>query len=157
MFLELIYIYLNFMKTKLLIIFLSFLSFSTLAQKDPIERVWFNQPKSSKIQIYKAVDGNFYGKIVWLAKTHDEQGLPRVDKNNPIENLKQHPLNGLIILKGFKKNSNNLVYEDGTIYDPNNGKKYCGKISLGDKILKLRGSICGFSIFGKSTEWTLAE
>lgn len=145
------------MKNIFIIIIYFFCSTSIFAQKDPLEKTWYNQEKSSKIQIYKAVDGNLYGKIVWLAKPHDEQGLPRVDKKNADDNLKQHPLNGLIILRGFKKSSKKMVYEDGTIYDPNSGKTYCGKITLSDKKLKLRGSICGFSILGKSSEWTLAE
>ncbi len=118
------------MKKHVLIIISYFFAFSTFAQKDPLEKIWYNHAKSSKIQIYKATDGNFYGKIVWLSKTHDEQGLPRVDKNNADDNLKQHPLNGLVILKGFKKSSNNLVYVDGTIYDPNTGKTYCVKLHL---------------------------
>jgi len=34
------------------------------AQADKIEGVWFNQKKDAKIQIYKARDGKFYGKII---------------------------------------------------------------------------------------------
>ena len=145
------------MKNIFIIIIYFFCSTSIFAQKDPLEKKWYNQEKSSKIQIYKAVDGNLYGKIVWLAKPLNDKGINKVDKNNPENSLRNQPLNGLLILRGFKKSSKNMVYEDGTIYDPNSGKTYCGKITLSDKKLKLRGSICGFSILGKSSEWTLAE
>src|SRR3712207_5974302 len=36
------------------------------AQGVPLEGFWFNDKKDAKIQIYKATDGKFYGKIVWL-------------------------------------------------------------------------------------------
>jgi hypothetical protein len=39
------------------------LSFSLKAQ-DAIERIWFNAEKSAKIQIFKAKDQKFYGKII---------------------------------------------------------------------------------------------
>jgi uncharacterized protein (DUF2147 family) len=133
------------------------LSVNGYSQKDLIEKVWYNQEKSSKIQIYKAIDGKFYGKIVWLAKPNNDKGELRTDINNPEEVLRQQPLQGLIILKGFEKSKENNFYIDGTIYDPNNGKKYCGKITLADKTLKLRGSICGLSFLGRSSTWTLAE
>ena len=67
------------------------------------------------------------------------------------------PLLGLIILRGFEKTSENNYYVDGTIYDPNNGKKYCGKITLDKTSLKLRGHICGLSFLGRSSTWSLAD
>ena len=145
------------MKTYLL--FLSILMFTSLAiaQKDPIEKTWYNKEKSSKIQIYKATDGKFYGKIVWLKITHDEKGEPRKDKHNSDIDAKQQPLNGLLIIKGFSRAENSIIYEDGTIYDPNSGKKYCGKITFKETELALKGFICGISLLGKTSTWTLAE
>lgn len=144
------------MKYLIAILSLFFLN-SSFAQKDPLERVWFNHEKSSKIQIYKAVDGKFYGKIVWLAKPNNDKGEPRTDINNSDEKQQSQPLLGLIILKAFEKTAEQDYYIDGTIYDPNNGKKYCGKITLQGKTLKLRGNICGFTFLGRSSTWTLAE
>jgi uncharacterized protein (DUF2147 family) len=124
------------------------------AQTDPVERTWFNQEKSSKIQIYKATDGKYYGKIVWL-QVPDENGKPRVDAKNPDKALQKTPILGLVILKGFKKTGDNL-YEDGTVYDPKNGKTYSGRITyLGDK-LDLRGYV-GISLLGRTTTWTKAN
>src|SRR6185312_1469643 len=89
------------------------------AQTDQLERSWFNNEKSSKIELYKGQDGKFYGKIVWL-QVPDENGKPRVDSKNPDKALQNTPLLGLVILKNFRKTGNNL-YEDGTVYDPKNG------------------------------------
>ncbi len=124
------------------------------AQADKLERTWYNEEKTSKIQIYKAVDGKFYGKIVWL-RVPELEGKPKVDKNNPDKARRNDPLIGLLILKGLKKVSNEQ-YEDGTIYDPKNGKTYSSKITVKGDVLDVRGYI-GFSLLGRTTTWTKAD
>lgn len=119
------------------------------AQSDKIEGLWLNEEKDARIQIYKARDGKFYGKIVWL-RDPMENGKPKTDKKNPKENLKNQPLVDLVILKGFNMDGN--TYEDGTIYDPQNGKTYDCKMTYKGKTLAIRGFI-GFSLFGRTTVW----
>jgi uncharacterized protein (DUF2147 family) len=86
------------------------------------------------------------------------ENKPRVDIENPDEKLRNHPLMNLVVLKNFKQSADDKnILEGGTIYDPNTGKTYCGKITFQGKTLKLRGHICGWSWLGKSTNWTLAE
>lgn len=141
-------------------IFLSicfFVCIGSFAQKDEIEKVWYNAEKTSKIEIYKTADGNFYGMIVWLKEPNDAAGKPRVDKNNKDASQQAKPLMGLLILKRFKKSTKANEYESGNVYDPNNGKTYCGTITLKGKELKLRGNICGWSLLGRTSTWTLAE
>lgn len=128
------------------------------AQKEPVERTWYNQEKTSKIQVYKGTDGLFYGKLVWLAEPKDASGNPKTDAKNPEENKRKTPLQNLLILKSFKKSTDNInQYEGGTVYDPVSGKTYCGKINLSGKELKLKGYICSFSMLGRTSTWTLAE
>jgi uncharacterized protein (DUF2147 family) len=122
------------------------------AQSDKIEGVWLNEEKDAKIQIYKARDGKFYGKIVWL-KDPTENGKPKTDKKNPKDQMKTQPLVELVILKGFNMDGN--TYEDGTIYDPNNGKTYDCKMTYKGKTLAIRGFI-GLSLFGRTTIWERA-
>jgi uncharacterized protein (DUF2147 family) len=152
---------LNFIKKlamkKLIIILLVTLSSAAFAQKDPLEKVWYNQEKTSKIEIYKAVDGNFYGKIIWLQTPNDKAGKPRTDIENKDEKLRSTPLQGMLILRKFKKGTEANVYESGTVYDPNNGKTYCGKLTLNGTELKLRGFICGWTWLGRTSTWTLAQ
>lgn len=128
------------------------------AQKDNIERTWFNAEKTSKIQVYKGTDGKFHGKIVWLQQPDDASGKPRTDSKNSDESLRSRPLLNTVILKNFSKSSETAgVYEGGTVYDPNSGKTYCGKLTLNGREIKLKGFICGFSLLGRSSTWTLAE
>lgn len=127
------------------------------SQKHPIEKTWFNAEKTSKIRIYKAVDGKYYGKIVWLKTVNDSNGKPRTDVNNPDENKKSKPLMDLLILTGFHETDDPKVLEGGKVYDPNNGKTYCGKLTLKDNLIDLRGFICSMSLLGRTSQWTLAE
>jgi uncharacterized protein (DUF2147 family) len=122
------------------------------AQNDKIEGFWFNDKKDAKIQIYKARDGKFYGKIVWL-KDPTKNGRPKTDEKNPKANLQAQPLVELVILKGFELDGD--TYEDGTIYDPENGKTYDCKMSFRGKTLAIRGYI-GLSLFGRTTVWERA-
>lgn len=135
------------------------LSMATFAQKNQIEHVWFNQEKTSKIQVYLAKDGKFYGKLVWLDNPNDEKtGKPKTDKENPDDALKSAPLQGLLILKGFSVDANDKnLYTGGTVYDPKNGKTYCGKLTFKGNSLDLRGFLCSASFLGRTSTWTLAE
>ena len=119
------------------------------AQMDKIEGIWLNEEKDAKIQIYKARDGKFYGKIIWL-RDGLKNGKPKTDEKNPRENLKNQPLIELLILRGFEMDGN--TYGDGTIYDPNNGKTYDCKMTYKGKVLSIRGYI-GLSLFGRTTIW----
>jgi uncharacterized protein (DUF2147 family) len=124
------------------------------AQADQIERLWYNQEKTARIQIYKSADGKFYGKIVWL-KVPTVDGKPKIDIHNPDEKKRDVPLLGLVILKDFKKDGAD-GYTDGTVYDPNGGKTYSCKITYeGDK-LNVRGYY-GFSWIGRTAIWTKAD
>ena len=144
--------------TALITLVLLFASAALFAQKNQIERVWYNQEKTSKIQVYLAKDGKYYGKIVWLDEPNEKDGRPKVDKENPESSLKDKPLNGLLILKGFSVDANDKnLYTGGTVYDPKNGKTYCGKLTFKGTVLDLRGFICSMSFLGRTSSWTLAE
>ena len=123
------------------------------AQVDKIEGLWFNDAKDAKIQIYKGVDGKFYGKIVWL-KDPLKNGKPKTDEKNRVEKLQNQPLVSLVILKGFQKSGSS--YTEGTIYDPENGKVYDCKMTYNGKNLSIRGYI-GFSFIGRTTVWERAS
>jgi len=137
---------------------LLFTSAALLAQKNQIERVWYNQEKTSKIQVFLAKDGKYYGKIVWLDEPNEKDGKPKVDKENPEAAQRDKPLDGLLILKGFSVDVNDKnLYTGGTVYDPKNGKTYCGKLTFKGTVLDLRGFICSMTFLGRTSTWTLAE
>ena len=130
---------------------------------DAILGVWVTEPEGeggqAHIEIY--LEGDRYaGKIVWLEEplyTADdedgEEGEPKIDKNNPDEALQSRPIMGLVLMEGFRYDGKGLWHK-GTIYDPDNGKTYKCKVKLGeDGVLKVRGFI-GFSLIGRTSEWT---
>ena len=125
--------------------------------QDPADAIlgkWLNEDQDAHVQIYKE-DGEFCGKIVWLKEPIDTlTGLPKVDDENDDPVLAQRPVMGLVILKDFIYDSDDDEWEDGTIYDPKNGKTYDCYMNFGeDKSLKIRGYI-GISWIGRNTYWT---
>ena len=137
---------------------LAFVS-KSMAQKDQVEKVWFNGDKTSKIEIYLAKNGTYCGRVTWLKDPNDKDtGKPLLDKENPDDKLKTQPVQNLVIMTGFKKNPDNKdEYIDGKIYDPKKGKTYCGKITFKGKSLDLRGYLCSLTFLGRNEVWEVAE
>jgi len=125
--------------------------FAASAQKaDAVLGKWINPSGEGQVLIFKK-DNKFFGKLVWL-KIPDRDGKPKLDMNNPDAALKTRPELGLELLKDFTFDGDD-VYEDGTIYDPKNGKTYSCKMTLEGNSLKIRGYI-GISLFGRTEVWT---
>jgi len=123
---------------------------------DAILGKWLNEDQDAHVQIYKE-NGKYYGKIVWLKEPNEPAtGLPKLDDENEDESLRSRPVMGLVLLKDFIYDGDG-EWEDGTIYDPKNGKTYDCYMNFGDNgILKIRGYI-GFSWIGRNTYWTRVE
>jgi uncharacterized protein (DUF2147 family) len=154
------------MKTLLLASVLAFTSFfganavtSTTAEGDAIIGKWLNQEGTSHIQIFKATNGSFagkyYGKIVWL-KEPLKNGKPKVDDLNPNPAKRSVPLMNLQILKDFVYDADDKEWEDGTIYDPKNGKTYSCYMTLSGNKLDVRGYV-GISMIGRTSVWTRVQ
>jgi uncharacterized protein (DUF2147 family) len=79
--------------------------------------------QSSQIEIYRAADGKYYGKVVWLQEPN-ENGRPKVDVKNPDQQLRNRPMLGIPLLKGFSYVADNDEWSGGTIYNPASGKTY---------------------------------
>ncbi|MFN9881975.1 MAG: DUF2147 domain-containing protein, partial [Bacteroidota bacterium] len=76
--------------------------------------------------------------------------------NNPDESMRTVPLKGYRLLKDFEFKSKAL-WEDGTIYDPENGSTYNCTIKMKDKnTLDIRGYI-GVSALGRTDVWKRLE
>lgn len=124
-----------------------------------ISGLWWNQEKSAQIEIYES-SGRLFGKIVFLKEPvyppDDPQsmaGRAKVDRNNPDPLKRKQPLLGLQILSSFRQTGDRL-WEEGSIYDPKNGKTYRCKMTLENTdSLSVRGFI-GFSLLGRTTTWT---
>jgi uncharacterized protein (DUF2147 family) len=131
-------------------------SFADTKEADRILGNWFTENNKSKIEIYKK-DGKYFGKIVWLKVPNNEEGKPKVDKHNPNTEERTKPLLGLNLLKGFVYDEDD-VWNDGYIYNPEDGKTYTCKMTLEEdgKTLNVRGYV-GISLFGKTTVWKRVE
>lgn len=116
---------------------------------DEVLGTWLTGSGKAKVLIYKNGD-KYFGKIVWLKIPTYEDGTPKVDKNNPDAKLQKVPLMGLNMLKGFTFNK--TLWENGTIYDPENGKTYSCKINYRDGKLDVRGFV-GISLLGRTDTW----
>jgi uncharacterized protein (DUF2147 family) len=120
-------------------------------EADRIVGTWLTNEGKAKISIAKYGD-KYGGKIIWLKVPLNEKGQPKTDAKNPDAAKKNNPLIGLSNLLGFSYVGNN-AYENGTIYDPANGKTYSCNIKLEGDVLKVRGYI-GVSLLGRTEEWT---
>ncbi len=130
--------------------------YSSDKDEDTILGVWYTEGGKSKVEIYKK-DDKFYGKIIWLKIPNDEYGNPKKDIKNPDENKRDRKIVGLLILKNFEYDGNK-EWDNGEIYNPEDGETYNCVISMPDdgKTLDVRGYI-GISLFGKTTVWKRAE
>lgn len=138
--------------TVIAIMLLAGLTAQAQTKADDILGIWWNQEKTSKIEVYKN-GGKYFGKIIHLEEPNDEQGKPKVDKDNPDEKLRTRPILGMVILKDLAYDEDN-EYEDGNIYDPKSGKTYSANAELVNKNqLNLRGYV-GISLIGRTSTWT---
>ncbi|MGI5864736.1 MAG: DUF2147 domain-containing protein [Myxococcales bacterium] len=130
-------------------------------EADAILGRWITAKDASNVEISRCGE-KYCGKIVSLkdptyGKGDPEEGKPLRDRENPDDKLKTRPLIGLPLLEGFTYEGDG-TWEDGTIYDPENGKTYkcIIKIADGGKTLKVRGFI-GISLIGRTTVWKRVE
>jgi len=131
----------------LLIISFSFvkMGYSQAVMKDAVLGEWLAESKDGKVLIYKQGE-KYFGKISW-GRDGD-----RKDVNNPDDKLKTQPVIGSVILRGF--DFTGKIWENGTIYDPSNGKTYSCTIKIKKpNELEIRGYV-GISLLGRTTTWT---
>ena len=122
-----------------------------VADEVDIEGRWLSGDGSGWIDI-RLVDGKPVGTAAGSTTAKDGDP-PRLDDLNPDPELRNRPLDGIIILHGFEYKGDH-VWKGGTIYDPNSGNFYKSSMKLVDRnTLKVRGYI-GISLFGRSDTWT---
>ncbi len=123
--------------------------------EDLIVGEWLTGNQKAKIRIFKKND-LYYGAISWM-KEPLKDGKPKTDTNNPDASKRNQPLMGMLLLKAFKYTGSN-EWENGHIYDPEEGKTYSCTLNLKDNgaTLHVRGYI-GISLIGRTDVWTRAN
>ena len=117
---------------------------------------WATAEDKSHVEVVPCAEAaeQLCGSIVWLKEPNDDTGQPKLDKNNPDPALQSRPIVGLPLLAGFVKAAEPDVWEDGEIYNPEDGDTYsCTMTLLEDGRLEVRGYV-GLPLFGKSQTWT---
>ena len=109
----------------------------------------------SHVEIYSCGE-LLCGRIAELDEPLDEDGNEKLDENNPDPALRARPIIGMDLIAGFSR-AGKRKWEDGTIYDPRDGKTYKCKMTLQrDGTLKVRGYV-GIPLLGKTVVWTPVE
>lgn len=142
-----------------LIFMLSLLVSAAFAQEaQKIAGIWWNDKKTSKIEV-KEENGKFIGTVIYINPDKYVNGKPETDHENPDPKLKSRSRLGLQILSGLKYVAAEKQWQNGSIYDPDNGKTYdCFAWFDSDpNVLYLKGYVAGIKWLGRSTTWTKAS
>lgn len=136
--------------TRLAALITVLLPMAAMSEMPGIEGRWLNGDGDGWIEI-AITDDSLIGKIV--GSPNDRPGdAPRHDDLNPDPALRSRPLRGLIIMSGFRYDSDGR-WVGGRVYDPNSGNTYKGTIRQVDaNTLELRGYV-GISLFGRTETW----
>jgi uncharacterized protein (DUF2147 family) len=114
--------------------------------------LWMDASKRIMVRIVPCGD-RLCGKLVWFKWPDDEQGLPVADVKNRNPALRTRPLLGLTILRDLRR-AGERRWEDGEIYDPEDGENYRASMSIQDDgALRVRAYEY-FPIFGETHIWT---
>jgi uncharacterized protein (DUF2147 family) len=140
----------------LIFVFIAALFFSagSRIKEDDVKGIWYNTEKTSKIKIFLATDGKYYGKIVWMTEPEKK------DINNPNETKHTNPVMGMQIINHFTFDTGELQWSGGTIYDPDNGKTYDCYMWFDENntdLLHVKGYVMGMKFVGREVEWTRTE
>ena len=136
---------------KKLILLLSQFAFTAInaqTKTGDILGTYMNQEGEAIIKIYESA-GKYHGKLVWMKKPE------KLDEHNPDKTKQSQKLLGKTIMNNFEFDDD--MWEDGTIYDPKNGKTYDCKVTRDAKgNLEIRGFI-GISLLGRTSHWTKVD
>ncbi|WP_293886426.1 MULTISPECIES: DUF2147 domain-containing protein [unclassified Sphingobacterium] len=135
------------------------LCFSTIlfsqSKSDDILGIWYSPAKQGRVQILKS-DQYYYGKLVHLEPSVDNEGKSVLDVNNPDKEKRKLPLVGIILLRDItfdvKKNRwKGKLYD----YDGRKGNTYNSYLTITKNgNLNIKGFM-GVSIFGLNPGLTL--
>ncbi len=121
-------------------LFMVFSSMTVLAEESA-NGIW--RLDSGKVTVRIAPCGDsLCGAIVGLAKPLTKMGLPKVDKENPNEALRNRPLMGMTVLANMRPSGENRW--KGTIYNADDGRTYSSYMAVSGSNMKVKGCIGPF-------------
>ena len=137
-----------------------FSSFSVKAQSkgDAIVGVFLMKTPDtgdeSKLQIFRAKNGTYSGKVVWVKNPNNPDGSPCRDTKNPDPKLRNRTADNLPVLFNLKYDADDNEWVDGDLYNPNDGKWFKIKIKgfSSAETLEVR-YYKGVPLLGKNDQW----
>lgn len=115
---------------------------------------WFTENHRAAIALAPC-GGALCGRIVWIDESHPPPGAsgPPIDRHNPDPALRNRPLCGLEILRGFVADGDGS-WGHGRIYNPQDGDEWRASLAPeGDDRLRLRGYVL-VPLLGQTQVWT---
>jgi uncharacterized protein (DUF2147 family) len=141
---------------------LTMLAAPASAQTASVMGTWLTASGVAQVRIAPCdspANGPVCGIIVGLINPKGPNGQvvapdQATDYRNTDPNLRSRKVIGMPLIWGFKKTTDPNVFEEGHIYNGENGKVYTANISLqSDGTLRLRGYV-GSPMFGETQIWT---
>ena len=132
------------------------------AQQGTVMGTWLSESGVAQIKIGPCPDaasGPICGFVVNLINPRGPDGAAvapeaATDYRNENPALRTRKVTGMPLIWGFKQAAQPNTFEDGKIYNGEDGKTYSANISLQpDGKLRLRGFV-GTPMFGKTQLWT---
>ncbi|GBF48646.1 hypothetical protein LPTSP4_01460 [Leptospira ryugenii] len=120
---------------------------------------YFPPEKDRVIELYPC-EGKICGRTICIRDNfykENEDGLPGtplLDSKNENPSLRSRKKLGIVFIENFESVGRG-IFRNGTIYNPRDGKTYCGKMTLTNegKQLELRGNLCMLPFIGKTNTW----
>ena len=150
------------MRKLVLVALLGALAATASAQSPSVMGTWLTASGFAQVRIGPCPDpanGPICGLVVGLINPKGPDGNAvapdmATDYRNPDPALRTRKVIGMPLIWGFKKTSDSNAFEDGHIYNGENGKIYNANISLQpDGKLRLRGYV-GTPMLGETQLWT---
>jgi uncharacterized protein (DUF2147 family) len=153
------------MKKPFVALLAAFAAFPASAQTPSVMGTWLTASKLAQVRLAPCADparGPVCGTVVKLIDPKDDSGKPiaaeaAVDRRNSDPSLRGRKVLGMPLLYDFAKTADPNAFENGTIYNGENGKTY--KASMGlqpDGTLRIRGYV-GTPMFGETQIWTKVQ
>lgn len=121
--------------------------------ENAVQGNWLTEEKTSIVEIYGCGGDTLCGRLLWLRLRPSDNNPEAVDDRNPRPELRRRKLCGLVMMWALRP-AGQSEWDGGSLYDPQSGKTYRGKILLEpNDTLSLRGYI-GISLIGRSQIWT---
>lgn len=153
------------MRQLLLAALLLVLPLPAVAQSTSVMGTWLTASKNAQVRLTPCADasrGPVCGTIVSLTNPKGPDGVPvapeaATDIHNREPAVRSRKILGMVLLYDFKATPTASTYEEGNIYNAENGKTYKANITLQpDGTLRVRGYV-GSPMFGETQVWTRVQ